>query len=97
MRNLVVKGMVIVGIVVMTIVGVNGFLNFVGGRDLKKVEQMVNEFNELHEDDVLKATYEYDFKTDNYVIGVHSYDEDGNMYGNGNRYNNVEEFIREEF
>lgn len=97
MKKLFVKGVMIAAVVGMTIVGVNAIGNFVGGKELNKVEQAVNEFNELHEDDVLKANYEYDYNTDSYVISVRSYDKNGEVYGNGNHYNNVDEFVKAEF
>lgn len=97
MKKLFVKGVMIAAVVGMTIVGVNAIGNFVGGKELNKVERAVNEFNELHEDDVLKANYEYDYNTDSYVISVRSYDNDGKVYGNGEHYISLNEFVEAEF
>ena len=97
MKNLVVKGMVIIAVVIMAVVGVTAIGNINSERELKEVNQMVNDFNDLHADDILKASYDYDFDTDNYVISVRSYDKNGEVYGNGNHYNNVDEFVKAEF
>lgn len=96
-KNFKMKLLAVLMVIAIAIIGGVAVINIVGGKDLKEVEQKIDEFNENHENDILKAHYEYDFDSDAYVISVRSYDEKGEVFGNGKFYNDVDEFVKAEF
>lgn len=102
MKNLK-KVFMIIGVVgILSVIGVTGKIamdEHSYNQELDRVERAVSEFNERNEESTgayCEASYSENWKTEDYTIAVHTYTVDGALCCT-EFYENVDEFIKDEF